>query len=107
MVQSFASEVITSFALNRKHSSIEPFLSSFVLILAGINLIFFVMASMGPCLAFLLDTMLIIQGYLIIPEQYLHNLKDFSETSQPIPPARKLGVQKKLWGDTDGVADPS
>lgn len=61
VVQSFASELITSFALNRKDNPVEPFLWSFVLILTGINLIFFIMASVGLCFAFMLDTILITQ----------------------------------------------
>ena len=34
-----------------------------VLVLAGIELIFFIVASMGLCFGFVLETVLIIQGY--------------------------------------------
>ena len=38
---------------------------------------------------------------LVIAEQYLHGVKAFSA------PARRLGVHKKLGGDTARTADPN
>ena len=77
-----------------------------MLVLAGIELIFFTVASMGLCFGFVLETGLIIQGCLVIAEQCLHRVKAFS-ASHPTPPASRLGVHKKLGGDTAGTADPN
>jgi len=43
---------------------------------------------------------------LVIAEQFLHSVKAFS-ASHPLSPARRLGVHKKLGGDTAGTADPN
>ena len=42
---------------------------------------------------------------LAIAEQCLHSVKGFS-APHPAPPASRLGVHKKLGGDTAGTADP-
>ena len=43
---------------------------------------------------------------LVIAEQCLHGVKVFS-ASQTALPVRRLGVHKKLGGDTAGTADPN
>ena len=75
------------------------------LVLAGIALIFFIVASMGLCFGFVLETVLIIQVF-VTAEQRLHRVKAFA-ASHPTPPASRLGVHKKLGGDTAGTADPN
>ena len=77
-----------------------------VLVLAGIELIFFVVACMGLCFGFVLQTVLMIQGcfsycWAVLTQH--QGLFCFS----PHSPASRLGVHKKLWGDTAGTADPN
>jgi len=43
---------------------------------------------------------------LVTAEQCLENGKAFS-ASRPTPPASRLGVHKKLGGDTARIADPT
>ena len=43
---------------------------------------------------------------LVIAEQRLHSVKAFS-VSHVVPPTSRLGVHKKLRGDTAGTADPN
>ena len=84
-----------------KHIILKCFLILGVLILAGIELIFFIVASRGLCFGFVLKTVLITQ-------RCFHHCwaKAFS-ASHPTPPARRLGVHKKLGRDTAGTADPT
>ena len=77
-----------------------------VLVLVEVELVLFIVASMGLCFGFVLETALIIQGGLVTAEQCLHRVKAFS-ASHTTPPASRLGVHKKLGGDTVGTADPS
>jgi len=44
-------------------------------------------------------------GDLAIAEQCLHSVKAFSASHAALP-ASRLGVHKRLGGDTDGTADP-
>ena len=74
--------------------------------MAGIDLIFFIVACMGLQFGFMLKTVLITQGCFSYAEQSLHRVKAFS-ASHPTPPARRLGVHKELGGDTAGTADPN
>ena len=77
------------------------------LVLAGIEFIFFIVASMGLCFGFVLETVLITQrDVLVTAEHCSHRAKVFS-ASHPTPPARRPGVHKKLGGDPAGTADPN
>ena len=74
---------------------------------AGIELIFFIVASMGLRFGFVLKTVLIVQGgVLVAAEQGLHRVKAFS-APHPTPPASRLGVHKKLGGDAAKASDPN
>ena len=64
-----------------------------VLVLAGI--IFFIVAGMGLCFGFVLETALLIQGCFVIAEQCLHRVKAFS-ASHPTPPANRLGAVQEV-----------
>ena len=83
-----------------------------MLILAGIESIFFTAAGMGLCFGFVLETVLIIVGFVfviavfVIAEQCLHSLRAFS-ASHSTPPVSRLGVHKELEGDKAGMADPN
>lgn len=70
-----------------------------MLILAGLELIFFTVASTGLCfgLAGNIDV-------FIIPELGLHRSKALS-APHPSPPARRVRVHKELGGDPAGTAD--
>ena len=48
--------------VNIKGACIHRYSLGYVLVLAGIELIFFIVASMGLCFGFVLKTVLIIQG---------------------------------------------
>ena len=74
--------------------------------MAGIELNFFIVACMGLCLGFVLETMLIMQRCFFIAEQCLHRVKAFSASHTALP-ASRLGVHKKLGGDAAGTADPN
>ena len=65
--------------------------------MAGIELIFFRVASVGLCFGFVLETVLITQGYFLVAEQGLHRVKAFS-VPHPTPPVSRLGVHKELGG---------
>lgn len=65
----------------------------FVLFLAGIESIFFIIAHMVTCFGFVTQTLLI-------------SIKAFS-VSHRAPPAIGLGVHTELGGDTVGTADPN
>ena len=43
---------------------------------------------------------------LVIAEQFLNKVKAFS-ASHTAPPVSRMGVHKKLGGDTAGTADPN
>jgi len=43
----------------------------------------------------------------VLAEQCLHRVKVFSAPHTTGPPASRLGMNKKLGGDTAGTADPS
>ena len=51
-------------------------------------------------------TVLIHRDVLVSAEKCLHSVKVFS-ASHAAPPANRLGVYKKQWGDTAGTADPN
>lgn len=74
-----------------------------MLVLAGIELHFFIVTDMGPCFVFVLKTVLIIQDVLGIADQCLPRRPFLLLT----PPARGLGVHKKLGGDTAKTGDSS
>ena len=61
-----------------------------VLVLAGTEFIFPIVASMGLCFGFVLKTVLITQDVLLTAEQGLHRVKAFP-ASYPTPPASGLG----------------
>lgn len=65
-----------------------------MLVLAGTEFIFFIAGSVGLCFVFGLETVLTIQGCFVTADiEFLL-----------LTPARGLGVQKELWGDTTGTA---
>ena len=68
-----------------------------MLVLARVELFFLVVASMGLCFGFVLEV-------LVIAEQYLNRVMACS-ASHPTPPTSRLGVHKKLRGNTAGTAD--
>ena len=75
-------------------------------VLAGIELIFFIVASMGLCFGFVQRTVLITQGCF----RYCWAVLTQSQglfCSSPTPSAGGLGVHKKLGGDAAGTADPN
>jgi len=75
-----------------------------VLVLAGVVLIFFLVASTGLRFGFVLETVLLYRDVFTIAEQCLHRVKA-SSPSYITPPACRLGVPKKLGGHTAGTAD--
>jgi len=83
----------------------ERLCSRAVLSLAGEELNFFIVASMGLCFEFVLQTVLIIQGCVAIAEQFLHSVKAFS-APRATPAASRLGICKRLGGNTARTADP-
>jgi len=70
-----------------------------VLVLAGIEIIFFIVSSMGSCFGFVLKTVSMTQGCFCH-----YQVKAFS-APHTTPPASGLGVHKKLGGDTAGTTD--
>ena len=66
-----------------------------MLVFARMELIFFIVASMGLCFGFVLETVLITQYVFIRAEQHLHRVKAFS-ASHTTPPVRRLGVHKEV-----------
>jgi len=54
------------------------------------------------CFGFVMRTVLIALRFLAIAEPCFHMAKTF-----PAPPARSMGVHKKLGGDTVGTGDPN
>lgn len=71
-----------------------------MLVLTGIDLIFFTESSMRPPFGFVLEIAQILpQEYFSITEQPLHRDKDFS-APLPIPRVRRLGVHKELVSGT-------
>ena len=90
----------------KKHKTISLNHLGIVLVLAGIELIFFMVASMGLCFGFVLKTVLIIQGYFSYSEQCLHRVKVFS-ASHPTPPARRLGGTRSWEGTQLGQLTPT
>ena len=77
-----------------------------MLVFAGIELISFIVASIGLCFGFVLETQLIIQGCLVTAQQGLHRVKAFS-ASHPTPPVSRVGVHKKLEGTWLGQLTPT
>ena len=77
-----------------------------MLVLAGIELIFSIVASIGLWFGFVLKIVLITQGCLSYAEQRLYRVKAFS-APHTTPPASRLGAHKKLGRDTAGTADPN
>ena len=77
-----------------------------MLVLAGIELIFFIIARMGLCFGFVLKTVLMFSGtfLLLLSSAYTESRPSLLLTA---PPARRLGMHKKLGGDTAGTADPN
>jgi len=73
-----------------------------VLVLAGIESIFFIVADMGLCFGFLLKTVLITQGSFSTAEQCLHRVKTFS-APHTTPPASRLGDTRSWEGTQLGL----
>ena len=74
--------------------------------LAQVELIFFIVAGMGLCFGFLLETALIMQKCFQLLLSSAYSARAFS-APQPPPPARRLGVHKRWGGGTAGTAGPS
>lgn len=79
----------------------SPYLSpmpfTFILPLIGVEVIFFTVAIMGPCLQFVLETVLITQAWgSSVAEQHLHSVT-----------STEAGVHKNLGEHTPGIGDPS
>lgn len=74
--------------------------------LTRIELIFFIVVSVGLCFGFMLGTVLIVQGSLVIAEQCFHRAKAFS-ASHPTLSLSRLGLHKALEGDAAQRADLS
>jgi len=72
-----------------------------MLVLAGVELIFFIAVSLRLCFGFVLKTLWVMRR---CAEQCLHGVLCASHTA---PPVSRLGMQKKLGGDTAGTADPN
>lgn len=78
-----------------------------VLILACIQLIFFIVASVGLCFGFMLKTLLITQScfsYCLLSSAYRAKAFSAHHTTKPV---NSLRVDNKLEGDTAGAADPN
>ena len=74
-----------------------------VLVLAGIELIFFTVGAMvWICTGNSVDN----AGMFLLLLSSAYTVKALS-APHPTPPASRLGVHKKLGGDTAGTADPS
>jgi len=69
-----------------------------VLILAGVELIFFIVSSIRLCLEIVFKAVLIIQGYFSYCWAVLTQNQGLSAFHNALPPSR-LGVHKKLGGD--------
>ena len=85
---------------------LQGMLYTSALVLAGIELIFFVVANMVLCFGFVLEAVLVIQGcfpycWAVITQS--QGLFCFS----PQPTSERLGGHKELGGDTARTADPS
>ena len=78
-----------------------------MLIFAGIELIFFIGASMRICFGFVLKTVLIMQRCFRYHWAVLTQSQGLFCFSHHTPPASRLGVHKKLGGDTARTADPT
>ena len=74
-----------------------------MLVLPGLELIFFTVASVGPCSGFVLEAVLITEGCFSPAEQGLHGAKGISA---PHPTSEQAGGHQELGGDTAGTADP-
>ena len=81
-------------------------LSSIVLVLAGIELIFFIVASMGLVWVCAENSVDNTGMFWLLLSPALPRAKGFS-APHPTPPARRLGGHKELGGDTAGTADPN
>ena len=77
-----------------------------MLIVAGCGLIFFIVASMGLCFGIVLKTVWMQWDVLVAAEQCSHRVKAFCASHTALP-ASRLGVHKKMGGDTAGTADPN
>ena len=76
-----------------------------MLVLAGIKLIFFIVASMGLFFGFVLETVDNTEMFLLLLGS-AYRVKA-SSASHTTPPASRLGVHKKLGGDTAGTPGPN
>lgn len=72
-----------------------------MLVLSGIEIIFFIVASMGLCCWFVLETVDNAEMFLLL----LSSAYTVFSTSYTILPISRLGMYKKLGGDTVGTAD--
>ena len=69
----------------------------FILVLVRGKLVFFTVATMGPCFLCVLETVLITQGWgFFVAEQPLYSIT-----------STEAGVHKNLGGHTPGAGDPS
>lgn len=70
-----------------------------IIVLSGIQLVFFIVAGMVICLWFVMKSVLVKHQCLVVAEQCLHRAKDFSVSHAALP-TRRLGMHKKLGGVT-------
>lgn len=73
-----------------------------MLILAGMELIFFTVAGVGLCFRFVLKTAMIIEMFSLLLSSACTAPKPFLLLT---PPGRRLVVHKGFGGDTAGTAD--
>lgn len=74
--------------------------------MVGIELIFLMLAGMGLWFGFMLKAVLQFRDVSVIAEQCLQGVKAFSDPLAT-PPARRLGVHKKLEGTQPGQLSPA
>lgn len=80
-----------------------------MLVLAGIETIFFIVSGMGLCFGFGLKTALTIEMFLLIVSNAYTESRPFfpSLPFSPSSTVRRVGVHKHLGGDTAGAVDPN
>ena len=73
------------------------------MVLAGIELIFFIVDCMVLCFGFVMKTLLTMQGCFLLSSAHAVVVFSVFHTASP---ARRLGVHKKLVGNKARTADP-
>jgi len=87
------------YGLKLSQLKVQLFLWMSVMVLGGIELIFFIVACIGLCFGFVVKTV-----WIVCAEQCLHRVKAFS-ASLTTPPTSRLGMHKTLEEETAGTAD--